>query len=37
MMAALEPAGKLVTGSFVTTEPSAPELERRRRIAQGTW
>jgi dihydrofolate reductase len=37
MMAALEPAGNVVTGSFVTTEPSAPELERRRRIAQGTW
>ena len=37
VMSALEPAGKLVTGSFVTTEPSEPELERRSKVAQGTW
>ena len=37
MMAALEPAGPLKTGSFVTTEPSEPEMSRRAKVAEGTW
>jgi dihydrofolate reductase len=37
MMAALDPAGPLKTGSFVTTEPSEPEMSRRAKVAEGTW
>lgn len=37
IIATYEPGGGVRTGSFVTIEPSAPELERRRRIAEGTW
>jgi dihydrofolate reductase len=32
-----EPAGEVPTGSFAGNEPSAEELERRRKIAAGTW
>ena len=32
-----EPAGEVPTGSFVNNEPSEEELERRQKIAAGTW
>jgi dihydrofolate reductase len=32
-----EPAGRLETGSFATRQPSAPEIERRRKIETGAW
>ncbi len=32
-----EPSGKLETGTFATQEPSAKELERRRKIEAGAW
>ena len=32
-----EPAGDVPTGSFVTKEPSAAELERREKIEAGDW
>jgi dihydrofolate reductase len=32
-----EPAGEVPTGNFAGNEPSADELERRRKIAAGTW
>ena len=32
-----EPAGDVPTGSFETKEPSAQELERREKMAEGSW
>jgi len=32
-----EPAGEVPTGSFASKAPSEEELERRRKIAAGTW
>ncbi|HXS50348.1 MAG TPA: dihydrofolate reductase family protein [Sphingomicrobium sp.] len=32
-----EPAGEVPTGSFASKDPSEEELERRRKIAAGTW
>ncbi len=37
VIAAYEPDGAVEPGSFATQEPSAAELERRRRIEDGTW
>ena len=37
IIAAYEPAGALETGSFATREPSAAELARRRKVADGRW
>lgn len=37
VIAAYEPHGEVRPGSFVSTAPSAAELERRRRIAEGSW
>lgn len=37
VLSTFEPAGPLVTGSFASQPPSAPELERRRRMQAGTW
>ena len=37
VFATYEPAGEVETGSFASIEPSAAELERRDRIAEGTW
>jgi dihydrofolate reductase len=37
VLTAFEPAGDVPTGSFVTSEPSAAELERRERMEAGTW
>ncbi|WP_068077253.1 dihydrofolate reductase family protein [Novosphingobium lentum] len=37
MIATLEPAGPVKTGSFGEIEPSAPEHARRAKIAEGTW
>jgi dihydrofolate reductase len=37
IVATYEPAGALETGSFVTQEPSEPELARRKAIEDGTW
>jgi dihydrofolate reductase len=37
VIAAYEPDGPVEPGSFATKEPSAAELERRRRIEDGTW
>ena len=37
IIATYEPAGKLETGSFSSPEPSAPEVERQRRLAEGSW
>ena len=37
IIASYEPAGPLETGSFGTEEPSAAELERRRKMEDGTW
>lgn len=37
VISTFEPAGPLTTGSFATQEPSAPELDRRAKIAAGTW
>jgi dihydrofolate reductase len=37
VIAAYEPAGPVVPGSFAQGEPSEAELERRRRVEAGTW
>lgn len=37
VIATYEPDGEVRPGSFVTTAPGPAELERRRRIAEGTW
>lgn len=37
VIAAYEPDGAVEPGSFATGEPSAAELERRRRIEDGSW
>jgi hypothetical protein len=37
IIATYEPAGAVATGSFSPPEPSAPEVERQRRIADGRW
>lgn len=37
VMTTYEPAGEVRTGTFVTEEPSAAELERRDRVEAGTW
>ena len=37
IFATYEPAGEVETGSFATIEPSPAELERREKIAAGTW
>ena len=37
VIATYEPAGALRTGSFETKEPSAEELARREKIAEGNW
>lgn len=37
VIATYEPSGEVEPGSFVTTEPSPAELERRDKIAEGTW
>lgn len=37
VVSTLEPAGKLETGTFETSEPSAPEVARRAKIAEGSW
>lgn len=36
-MATYEPAGAVQTGSFAMQEPSAEEVQRRERVAQGAW
>jgi len=37
VIATWEPAGDVQTGSFASPEPSPAELERRRKIADGSW
>jgi dihydrofolate reductase len=37
IIAAYAPAGPVATGSFAPPEPSAPEVERQRRMAEGRW
>lgn len=37
IFATYEPAGEVETGSFATIEPTPAELERREKIAEGTW
>ena len=37
VIAAYEPAGEVRTGSFETKEPSKEELERREKMAEGSW
>ncbi|MEA3017209.1 MAG: hypothetical protein QOI38_1931 [Sphingomonadales bacterium] len=37
IIAAYEPDGEIRPGSFVTAAPGAAELERRRKIAEGSW
>jgi dihydrofolate reductase len=37
IIATYEPAGPVQTGSFPAPEPSPAELERRRRMAEGSW
>jgi dihydrofolate reductase len=37
VIASYEPAGEVPTGSFETKAPSEEELERRRKIAAGSW
>jgi dihydrofolate reductase len=37
VIATYEPGGEVAPGSFPTEEPSAAEIERRARIAAGTW
>ena len=37
IVATYEPAGGVEPGSFPTQDPTAAELERRRRIAEGSW
>ena len=37
VIASYAPAGPVETGSFVSLEPGPAELERRRKIADGTW
>ncbi|HUE79839.1 MAG TPA: dihydrofolate reductase family protein [Sphingomicrobium sp.] len=37
VIAAYEPAGDVRTGSFETKEPSSEEVERREKMAEGTW
>jgi len=36
-IATYAPAGAVETGSFAAPEPSAAELERRRKMAEGRW
>jgi dihydrofolate reductase len=37
IIATYQPAGPVGTGSFSPPEPSAPEVERQRKIADGSW
>lgn len=37
VIATYEPAGPVVPGSFATGEPSAAEVERRRKVEEGAW
>ena len=37
VIATYEPAGDVRTGTFATTEPSEQELERREKMAEGSW
>ncbi len=37
IIATYQPAGAIKSGSFQTQEPSADELERRRKVQAGTW
>jgi dihydrofolate reductase len=37
VFATYEPAGEVPTGSFATEQPSEEELERREKMAEGTW
>ena len=37
IFATYEPAGEVGTGSFATMEPTPMELERREKVANGTW
>lgn len=37
IIANYEPGGEVEPGDFTTGEPSAPECERRERIAEGSW
>lgn len=37
VIAAYEPDGAVEPGSFATGEPGAEEIERRRKMAEGTW
>ncbi|HEY0314554.1 MAG TPA: dihydrofolate reductase family protein [Allosphingosinicella sp.] len=37
IIATYEPTGRVETGSFSPPEPSAPEVERQRRVAEGSW
>ena len=37
ILATYEPAGEVRGGTFATRSPSAAELERRRKIAEGSW
>lgn len=37
IIATYEPAGPVEPGSFITIEPSAAELARREKMANGTW
>jgi hypothetical protein len=37
IIATWEPAGAVETGSFASPERSPPEVERQKRIADGSW
>lgn len=37
IIATYEPSGEVETGSFLTIAPSAPELVRRKKMAEGWW
>jgi dihydrofolate reductase len=37
IIATYEPAGEVRTGTFETKEPSSEELERREKMAEGSW
>ena len=37
VIATYQPNGEVKGGSFLTIEPSAAELERRKKIAAGVW
>lgn len=37
IVATYEPAGAVKTGAFTSPEPSAPEIARRKAMADGTW